>query len=152
MKERTELANNVLTKVKRFSGCPENTKIHLYKTLVRPIREYSPVPLNTIALSSWQKLQAVQNKAILWAKGIRWPNPRPSIRELHLHHKLDPINIRIHNLATRTWDRLEYLEDQNYGRIKEIHTMTEGEHRWWPKSLTRISPDPPNPIYSRSNR
>jgi len=129
-KERINIANNVLAKLKRFSGCPEDIKIYLYKMLVRPIFEYPPVPLNTMALSSWYKLQAIQNKAILWAKGIRWPNPRPSIRELHTLYKIDPINIRIHHQATRTWERLEYLEDANYESIKEAHTSTQGEHRW----------------------
>jgi len=62
-----------------------------------------------------------------------------------------PINIRIHHQATRTWERLEYLEDANYESIKEAHTSTQGEHRWWPRSLTRISPNPPNPIYSKAN-
>nr|XP_027228775.1 A disintegrin and metalloproteinase with thrombospondin motifs adt-1-like [Penaeus vannamei] len=131
---------------------PEEVKLRLYKALVRPILEYPPVPLNTIAQSSWYILQAIQNKAILWINCARWPNPRPSIRELHTSYNLEPINTRICRMAERTWDRLEYTEDVNYEQIKTAHLNTEGEHRWWPRSLTRIRENLPEPIYSRTNR
>lgn len=152
VKERINIANHTLTKLKRFSECTEETKLRLYKTLVRPILEYPPVPLNTIAPTSWERLQAIQNKSILWIKGIRWPNPRPSIRELHRLYDLEPINLRIHTMAERIWDKLEYLEDINYEHINTISEITEGEHHWWPRSLTRARQNPPEPIYSRTNR
>lgn len=149
--ERHKIASSALTKLKRLSSCPEKIKLRLCKTLIRPILEYPPIHLNTISKSSWYKLQGVQNKAILWVKGIRWPNPRPLVRELHQTYDLEPINIRIYRMAEKKWNRLEYTEDENYTKLVEIHNNTEGEHRWWPRSLLRTREPPPDPIYSRTN-
>lgn len=71
VKERRAMARKMLTKLKRFSGCPERVKLHLYKALVRPIIEYPPIPLHTISRTPWHQLQGIQNKAVLWAKGVR---------------------------------------------------------------------------------
>ena len=147
VKERVRTAKYALKKLKRFSNCPENIKIQLYKTLVRPILEYPPVPLNTISTTLMWSMQAVQNIALIWATGIRYPDPRPPIRELHTRHKLEALNVRIHRLAGRVWERLEMQEDINYLRI--IECEAEGEHNWWPRSLPRALQDPPQPKYSR---
>lgn len=56
VKELTKLASSTLTKLKRFSNCRKEVKLKLYKTLVRPILKFPPVPLNTIAISSWYKI------------------------------------------------------------------------------------------------
>lgn len=92
VKERIRIAENTFTKIKRFSSCPPMVKLKLYKSMVRPALEYPPVPLNALSPLSLYKIQAVQNKAILWVNRTRWPNPRPSIRELHLTYNLEPMN------------------------------------------------------------
>lgn len=148
IKERRAKAKTILTKL-WFSGCPEEIKHHLYKTLGRPIIEYPPIPLNAISLTSILALQAIQNIAILWIKGIRWPNPRSSIRTLHEQYKLEPLNTRMHRLASNVWDRLEYFEDVNYARIWETW-RDWNEHKWWPRSLSPARGEPPSPIFSRT--
>ena len=79
VKQRQGQGYNVLRKLRRFSGLPESTKVFLYKTLIRPVLEYPPVPLNALAPTNILRLQAVQNMSLIWATGTRWPDPRPGV-------------------------------------------------------------------------
>lgn len=115
-RERARLANLQLSKCRRFSGCSEKTKLHLYKALIRPIIEYPPIPLNTISNSLMLELQAVQNKALISVAGCRYPNI-PTAKSLHERYEITPINIQIHEQAKRTWEKLEMSENPNYLKI-----------------------------------
>lgn len=61
-KQRVRQAKLPLAKCKRYSNCSEKVKIQLNKTLIRPVLEYPPIPLNTLSKSRMLKLQAVQNR------------------------------------------------------------------------------------------
>ena len=60
--ERIGTAKATVTKLKRFKKLKEKTKIHLYKTLVRPVLEYPAIPNCICSKTNMYKLQAVQNK------------------------------------------------------------------------------------------
>lgn len=144
--EKVRMASIQLGKCKRFSNCSQQVKLHLYKALIRPILEYPPVPLNTISYSLMQKLQTMQNGALIWVAGCRYPNI-PSSRSLHNTYNIVPMNMRIHNLAKRVWERLEMWEDPNFLQIMN-NNLTNENHTWFPRSipLTLIEPEP---IYRR---
>jgi len=146
IRERIKLANILLQKIKRFSGCTEGIKIQLYKSLIRPIIEYPPVPLNTASNTQKLKIQSIQNKALIWASGARYPDI-PSAEELHDKYNLLPMNLRIHHLARKTWEKLEYLEDVNYCKISDAHLANEN-HSWFPRSLPLTLVEP-RPLYSK---
>lgn len=129
-------ANDVLARCKRFSRCLEKVQLQLYKRLIRPILEYPPIPLNTLSNSRLLTLQTIQNKALTWAEHARYPNI-PLAQHLHEYFNIKPMNIRIHELANKTWGRLETLKDSLYnslqGNTEIIHPNQS--HKWWPKSL-----------------
>ena len=86
--QRKNYAKHQLIKLRRFSSCPAHIKLKLYKTLIRPILEYPPVPLNTIRPTNMLNLQTIQNQALIWICGIRYPNPRPTIETLHTTYNI----------------------------------------------------------------
>ena len=148
---RERQAKLQLAKIRRFTGCSEKTKLILYKTLVRPVLEYPPVPLHTITKTQMLKLQVVQNNALRWISGRRYPDT-PSVRELHEHYNIEAMNERLHRLAKRTWGRLEENDDSNYLRVAERDEQINviRDHYWWPRSLNRALEDPPEPLYTRA--
>ena len=54
-------AGATLGKLRRFTAFRSRIKLHLYKTLVRPLLEYPAVPLHVAKPTPHQKLKAVQN-------------------------------------------------------------------------------------------
>ena len=146
------LAGVTLTKLRRFSAFPNKIKLHLYKTLVRPQLEYPAVPLHVASPTSMGGLQAVQNRALQWVHGVRWPAPQLSARELHLTYKVEPLNCRLWRLARRIWERL--LED-NDPMLPRIDYAEGGlpagwrDHSWWPRSRPRALGPMPRPLWRR---
>ena len=139
-------ARSGLRKLKRFSGLNTKLKLRLYKSIIRPTIEYPPVPLHAASRNCMYRLQAIQNTALLWAHGTRYPDPRPSITELHHIHRLEPMNCR---LASRMWARLGANEDGNYEELMARMPHDGPSHRWWPRSLPLALGQPPQPIFKR---
>ena len=84
-----------LQKLKRFEKMKTETRLHLYKTLVRPILEYPAIPICTASRSQIKKMQSVQSKALRSAAKER-PIDQKSINE-ELHHKfnVEDLNARL---------------------------------------------------------
>ena len=152
-------AYGVLSTLKRFRTLPWRHKLQLYKTLVRPVLEYPAVPLHAGSNSAMRRLQAVQNSAIMWVCGLRFSDPdRPSIPTLHRMLRLEPINVRLHKLACRTWERLAQDEDPNYDEVLRNSAMPQvrrpalgaNPRLWWPSSLALVQGPRPAPIYSQA--
>ena len=141
-------AKRQLLKLRRFSGLSPKIKLVLYKVLIRPILEYPAVPLNTISRCAMMDLQRVQSKALRWinSKGIE--EPRKTNAQLHREYRIEPLNLRIHRLARRTWIRLDELQDPNLQDIVETAEGLEDheEHRWFPRSRPRALGPPPPPL------
>ena len=65
--------------------------------------EYPIIP--TVALSNHRlaKLQIIQNRAIRFAIN---KNKSPDVQLFHEETKIKPINIRLHERATKIWDKI----------------------------------------------
>ena len=68
---------------------------------------------------------------------------------IHNVYRIEPMNVRIHHLAQKVWQRLEDHDDPNLRRIqrKEAELEPSMEHTWWPRSRTRAMGDAPAPLY-----
>ena len=99
-------------------------------------------------------LQAVQNKAIMWITGLKFNTPnRPTMQQLHKMLKLEPINIRLHRLAARVWEKLEQSNDPNYAEVEEASRLprrSRANINWWPSSLGIAGGPPPQPLYKKN--
>ena len=149
IKHNTSKARVQLGKLHRFRTLDSKIKRHLYTALVRPILEYPPIPLHTAKISNIRKLQTVQSIAVRWINGKEYPQRRSTNEELHRKHKLEAINVRLHNLARRIWERATEDDDTNIQRIaaREELLTPDQEHTWWPRSKVRAMADPPEPLY-----
>lgn len=134
---RAGQAFSTLTKLKRFGKLSESIKAHLYKALIRPVLEYPPVPLDTLSITQTMRLQVVQNAAVRWIAG--WVPPYTETQEMaHTRLRLEPINVRVHRMSRRTWQRVETYDEDAYQRLTDAEPRRT--HRWFPRSLTRVNP------------
>ena len=143
---RIRQANVQLTKIKRFGNLPERLKSHLYKALIRPILEYPPVPLDTISKSQQLKLQRVQNRAVRWI--ANWVPPyRETLEETHMRLGLEPLNVRIHRMSRKVWQRVEAYDEEVYQRLVTAEPIST--NKWFPRSLPLVVP--PEGLYIQNN-
>ena len=136
-----------LKSLKRFRKLKPKTYLKLYKTLVRPQLEYPPISLCHISKTRKSVLQAVQNTALKRAHGLVPPYLN-TMEELHTRSTLEPLNVRMHRLASKTWQNL-MESDQGF---QNMQTMVEEEerrdHNWWPRIAPAITEESPEPIYT----
>ena len=144
---RIRIANATLTKLRRFRGLKPTTMLRLYKTLARPQLEYPPIIHTIIKKSPLKKLQAIQNKATRRASGDI-PPYFTTMETLHNRFKLEPLNIRIHRLGNRTWDRLTSVYPILIDDSNSIDAEGGPDHKWWPRLSPAVNSDPPTPYYS----
>lgn len=144
IKDRRNLANAALTKIKRFRDMQARTKLHLYKAMVAPHLTYPPVPLNTMSRSNTLSLQAVQNKALRWINGDT-PPYTTNIQTLHEKYNLQPINTRIHTAAVRVWETLRTHQEGEVIRLQEEDRG--GTHNWWKSAYISEDATEPPPLY-----
>ena len=151
----------VLKRLKRFKKLPRRHKLQLYKQCIRPVLEYPAVPLHAGTPACMKRLQSVQNASIMWIFSTQYNDPtRPSIEQLHRILRLDTINVRLHKLAKRTWDKLQRDDDPNFEEVLAASAMpairrpTAGAdpRRWWPSSFGMVNGPAPVPIFRTANR
>ena len=143
---RKAIATNTLTKIRRFQGVSVELYLHLYKTLVRPQIEYPAIIMTRTSHSNTARLQSIQNKALRRALNQQPPFLN-TIEELHHQLNIEALNIRLHQLAYSTWQRLE-IEDPDIN--EESHSLSEmniRDHVWWKRLEPLVTADPPLPIY-----
>ena len=148
------VASATLSKLRRFSRFRPHLKLRLYKTLVRPQLEYPAVPLHVAKPSRVQQLQSVQNNALRWVHGARWPAPPLSAVVLHRNYRVEPLNQRLWRLARRIWERLLEARDPMLWRIDYQEAgIPEGarDHSWWPRSRPHALGPRPDPVYVRGH-
>ena len=108
------------------------TRLHLYKTLVRPILEYPAIPICTASRSQIKKMQSVQSKALRSAAKERPIDRRSTNEELHHKFNVEALNVRLYNMASKTWTKLETTNPE----IMEMTNALDGgigrDHYWWP--------------------
>ena len=150
MNQRTNKAQGQIQMLKRFRKVSPNIKLHLYKMLVRPIMEYPAIPMCITAKTNIRKLQVIQNKALRSAINDRRLVHGRTNEEVHLITNFEAMNTRLHELATRTWQKLEYLDPDLKIKADQIVDRINHEHYWWP-TITRYMRDNPHemmPIYA----
>ena len=143
---RKAIATNTLTKIRRFQGVSVELYLHLYKTLVRPQIEYPAIIMTRTSHSNTARLQSIQNKALRRALNQQTPFLN-TIEELHHQLNIEALNIRLHQLAYTTWQRLG-IEDPDIN--EESHSLSKmniRDHVWWKRLEPLVAADPPLPIY-----
>lgn len=142
IQNRRIIALRTLHQLYRFSHMSTKIKTQLVKTLILPILDYPPVPTHTLSKTQIRKLQIIQNKALRFATGQRYPYTLTT-QEIHTQTKTLPINQRLHWRAEEIWKRIELLEIPLYTTLKENNTITK-YNQHFPSSLSIINnfPDP----------
>ena len=99
------LATETLLSLYRFRCAAPRTKLHLFKSLIKPPLTYAPLPLSLAARTNIRKLQVVQNRALRWIFDIRWDD---FVRTSSLHERASvlPLNIEWRRLVCKQLDKL----------------------------------------------
>ena len=146
VKNRLRLAKGTLARLSRFRGLKTKTYLHLFKMLVRPQLEYPAVLLCRASKTNINKMQSVQNRALRRAYKDSPPYYN-TMEELHTRSKLEPMNVRLHRLANRSWDRLSNIDPQIIDQSAEMNVNGMRNHAWWSRLSTLINADSPAPRY-----
>ena len=145
---RVNKAKACLTRLLRFKDLEIRIKLHLIKTMIIPILTYPPVPTHALSNTAIQRLQRVQNSALKYAYGHRWDS-FITMEELHTQASMPAINVRLHELARRVWERLENLGGPQYERLQNLHrNYPDNNHNWFPRSIPRLQGHEPEPRYT----
>lgn len=142
---RCSMARAQLKRIMRFKPLNVDIKLRLYKALVRSVLIYPPIPLHTIHRSPMLKLQAVQNKALRFIYDIKWDDFITS-ESLHLRADLKPINIVLHEQASKTWKTMQLVAPDTIDEL--LWPANLREHGRWRSSLTRALGPLPAPLYT----
>ena len=143
---RRQIALANLNKIQRFNRLKTKTKLRLYKALVRPALTYPIIPMNTYCPSNMKKLQRVQNRALRFATNTKWDDFRTS-RSLHEETNMEPINIYIHRLSSKTWQKIQDYFPQTYTQLKNEVPSTRRRNIRFPSSRIIAEANTPTPIY-----
>ena len=109
---RSQLAQDQLRKLSRFSTAPSRIKLRLYKTLIRPMLEYPPTQLVNSSSFLLNKLQVIQNKALRFALNYKWYDFITN-DVLHERAKIPKIHDRLKQLRNNFIQKFHdvYLQD-----------------------------------------
>lgn len=129
---KLEKVKRAMLKLKNFSCFRNKIKPHLYKALVLPHLDYSPVPTNISKPTVLQIFQSLQNKSIRWVNGDVPPynNTAESIYRIY---NLIPFNQWVFIQADNTRHKIRRLCPQR--TFKSINEQHIWSHHWWPLSF-----------------
>ncbi|MPC85241.1 hypothetical protein E2C01_080006 [Portunus trituberculatus] len=146
--QRVPRARAALTKLYRFRSLDQNLKLHLIKALVILILTYPPIPTNAFSKTAVSRLQRVQNNALRFALSVCWDDFRTA-ESLHEEAEVPAINIKIHQMASDIWGRLEEEGWDQCLKLRKMHERApDRNHAWFPRSLLCLERDPvPQPRY-----
>lgn len=143
---RLNKARGTVAKLHRFRGVSTSTSLRLYKALVRSRLEYPAVGLCGVRKTNMKNMQAIQNKML--RRSYREAPPYfNTIKDLHLRSKLEPLNVRLHRLANKTWEKLRLLDPELVNYSQELDTREGRDHNWWPRLSSIITQNQPRPVY-----
>ena len=148
IRERIRMAILNLAKLYNLNNLNQSTKLYLYKALIQPILTYPPVPLHTASNTQMKNMQRIQNKAIRWIKNNEIERGT-TMESLHQELKLEAINVRLHKMAEKIWNKIELNNEYMFNVLRELSNKYEGmpEHIWWPSSQRRVQ-EVPQPVYA----
>ncbi len=133
----------VITNLSRFKNLTTQLKTTIIKTLLIPVIEYPPVPQCSISKTQTIHFQKVLNRGLRFIHRNEAENQ--NIEQLNHKYQIMPINLSVRNKAYKTWERVKYIEDNEY---EELVRERESTHNWCPKTTSIINLPPPNPIYT----
>ena len=146
VKERKRLADHQLIKLKRFRAMNTEVKVYLFKALIRPVLEYPSITTCLVSRSNMIELQRVQSKALRRAIKENFREHISTNETIHQNLQIEPLNTRIHHLATNEWLKLERINQELTTRSVECNEdRIYRDHVWWPriaKVVTNINVDP----------
>ncbi len=144
--ERIHKGKYTLSQLWRFSNLTPEIKIILVKTLLIPVLEYPPIPLVCITKTQKLKMQIILNKALRFV--FKNTDRRLTVQEMHKIAGIVPINITLHEKASRIWEAIRLSKDLTY---QQLTTPTDRSHFWFPRSNTVINAPPPDPIFTSTH-
>lgn len=136
IKEKTKRLGNILTKLRELKSLSISNKMKLYKTLMRSILEYPPIPLHAMSTTNIYELQKIQNKALRFIFNIKYTE-MISNEELHERAKLPTIKELLNERAIAIWST---VKNQNlYLELHEIQDREDlQENRRFPLSEPKL--------------
>ena len=133
-------AHKTLSNLQRFHGCSPRTKLHLFKTLVRPTITYCPLALSQAAKCHMLRLQRVQNRALRFVFNTNWREFKRST-DLHEAANLPPINTTLHNRLIKQLIKFEITHATTIENLDALPPYRRG-------FLLPANHDPPGPLYT----
>ncbi len=132
-----------LTKLYRFAGLtPEIKNATLVKILL-PTLEYPPIPLICASKTQQLKMQRVINKSLRFI--FRHDNRQLTLQQMHELTNIKPINISLHNKATRIWETLRITDEETYNILR---ANASPSHYGLPTSKNITDSPTPDPVYT----
>ena len=71
-----------------------------------------------------------------------------SIEQLHTFFGIDAINVRLHHRLTKTWNKIQEIDEALYDATEHANNDNIRDHNWWPRVGRAYASDPPEPIYT----
>lgn len=125
-----------LSKLYKYRDLPTRTKLTLYKILVRPILTYPAIILSATEYKTHMyQMQKIQNRATYLITNTSRLEHR-TLLSLHEDLKLEPINIFLHRVATKAWDKIHEHFPTEYESLANRRTNTCT--KTFPSSLNKI--------------
>lgn len=149
IQEKTRKAQATLTKLYRFRRLSTKNKKKLYMVLIKPILEYPPVPIHALSKTNIKQMQIIQNKALRFIYGIRYPDIVTN-EELHQRAEIEPLNVILYDRATKIWNQIEDLNTETGRNIIETNQRINNNtrnHRWFRSSIKAIQQPRPPPTF-----
>ena len=121
-------ANIAFKSIQRFRSAPERVNLALYKTSIRPIFEYAPLPSVRSRKCHIQKLQKFQNKVLRFINGTKLLDCVPNA-VLHEKFKIENVHSRLQNLSRKQVNvildgNLEHIQTLENHIASQIHGQT----------------------------
>ena len=144
---KINLAQHQSLKLKQFYKLEPDLQVCLYTTLLRPVMEYPPIP-NALASNSLKlKMQHAQNTALRNAvRGTE--DSHMTVEQLHEKFGLETMNVRLCNRMTKTWNKIQGLNEELYDITEEANNDGMRDHNWWLRVGRAYVADPPEPMYT----
>ena len=147
-KNRLRKARYQRKKLRRFRNLRTKIKVQLYKSLLRPVMEYPIVPLCILSKTNKGKIQAFQNISIKSATRNDPEYENQNTEELHQTLRIPAINVRMHQLANRVWDRFQIL-NENIAEASNMENTNNDrkDHSWFRRISPFVNSPEPEPKY-----
>ena len=70
-----------------------------------------------------------------------------SSEELHLKYNMETINVRLHRLANRVWDKLANIAPNIVEESSQLTAENPQHHYWWNRVDPYVNGPEPEPLY-----